>query len=738
MSHAGKIMSPFNVPQTSAEILETRAASLRRLQTLFRIAEGAWALALFESVDVRALVQEELRQALAPLPLCPQPLLGEPRDLLTLLEALETDHPAPVVAFTLPKGQDDLLRICRNLDLQRESLARTPQRLLLWVDDAQWRFVAEHAPNFYSRISGLFRFPGSARGQRVASPPAATAAAEMSAAPNAPTRDLPEYTPAERAQQIAYWQRRIDDLNSLARRDPASVGEAWHELGEIHARADFHGVDDPQHWLHAEAAYAEAARAYAEAQQPLAEAASRERAGYAALRHYAADAALDHLQHAFDQLGTIGLDNREAAQIAANVLKAQGDVLHFLKQTEEALASYEQALGLFRAVGDRLGEANVLQAQGDVLHFLKQTEEALASYEQALGLFRAVGDRLGEANVLQAQGDVLHFLDQREEALASYEQALGLFRAVGDRLGEANVLQAQGDVLHFLKQTEEALASYEQALGLFRAVGDRLGEANVLKAQGDVLHFLKQTEEALASYEQALGLFRAVGDRLGEANVLQAQGDVLHFLKQTEEALASYEQALGLFRAVGARLGEANVLKAQGDVLHFLKQTEEALASYEQALGLFRAVGDRLGEANVLQAQGDVLHFLKQTEEALASYEQALGLFRAVGARLGEANVLQAQGQLFLQNDKIDEGMTLLLGARELYVAVGARAGQANVSIVLARHAARQHDIAAATTLMQAAVDFCREIGHPLADSLQAEIDGWRTQLAEALPVAHG
>ncbi|MCS6845552.1 MAG: NB-ARC domain-containing protein, partial [Caldilineales bacterium] len=124
----------------------------------------------------------------------------------------------------------------------------------------------------------------------------------------------------------------------------------------------------------------------------------------------------------------------------ANVLQAQGDVLAFQKRNDEALARYEQALGLYRAVGDRLGEAHVLLAQGDVLAFQKRNEEALACYEQALGLYRAVGARLGEANVLQAQGDVLAFLDRREEALACYEQALGLYRAVGDRLGEANVL----------------------------------------------------------------------------------------------------------------------------------------------------------------------------------------------------------------------------------------------------------------------------------------------------------
>ena len=57
--------------------------------------------------------------------------------------------------------------------------------------------------------------------------------------------------------------------------------------------------------------------------------------------------------------------------------------------------------------------------------------DAWRSYEQALGLFREVGSRLGEANVLKAMGDVQNFRDERDKALGSYEQALGLFPRSG-------------------------------------------------------------------------------------------------------------------------------------------------------------------------------------------------------------------------------------------------------------------------------------------------------------------
>ena len=127
------------------------------------------------------------------------------------------------------------------------------------------------------------------------------------------------------------------------------------------------------------------------------------------------------------------------------------------KRTKRFLTSGKEALAAAQKAGDRLGEANTLRAIGDVLQFLKQSQEALNRYETAIEIYRQVGARLGEANTLKAIGDVLQFLDQRQEALNRYETAIEIYRQVGDRLGEANTLKAIGDVLQFLKQSQEAL-----------------------------------------------------------------------------------------------------------------------------------------------------------------------------------------------------------------------------------------------------------------------------------------
>ncbi len=512
---------PSSTTLSPAEVLETRASSLRRLATLLRLARGAWALAVYESGEVQRLMVAELRRAVAPLSVVEVSLARETPDPLRIVRRIDPDGDAPIVSFhAIGQQMADLAGF---LDIQRDVLAGYPHRLVFWASERDRRLLAQAAPNFYSRLSGVFYFPGAARlpvdGASIGVSPSTAGAAPASQEMASARRRL--YLPVQdeqrRSQLIDFLQRRIRELRSLPRPNFEAIGDAWYDLAGVYE------TSLPRRWLESESAYAEAARAYAQAGLILAEAEARYQAGDAAMRGYVHLGALEHLTAAlrlYRLLADSARTTPEAVTGEANVLKAQGDVLAFLDQRDEALARYQEALTLFRAVGDRLGEANVLKAQGDVLYFLKQTDEALARYQEALTLFRAVGARLGEANVLQAQGDVLAFLDQRDEALARYQEALTLFRAVGDRLGEANVLLALGDILRGQKEYDRAWERYVEVGRLYGAIGDRYSMARVLYRMGDWHAEQDQRQPAAELYRQAIDLWRSIGvDELVE-NIL--------------------------------------------------------------------------------------------------------------------------------------------------------------------------------------------------------------------------
>jgi tetratricopeptide (TPR) repeat protein len=93
-----------------------------------------------------------------------------------------------------------------------------------------------------------------------------------------------------------------------------------------------------------------------------------------------------------------------------------------------------------------------------------------------LKLFKAVGDKLGEANVRKAIGDVQKFRDERDQALESYHEALKLFKAVGSKLGEANVLAALSRMAVSAGNIEEAERQFLEIIQMRRAIRDLYSE----------------------------------------------------------------------------------------------------------------------------------------------------------------------------------------------------------------------------------------------------------------------
>ena len=308
-----------------------------------------------------------------------------------------------------------------------------------------------------------------------------------------------------------------------------------------------------------------------------------------------------------------------------------GKVYSDLGDKAKALSNYEEALPLFRQVGDKAGEATTLNNIGKVYSDLGDKAKALSYYEEALPLFRQVGDKAGEATTLNNIGKVYSDLGDKAKALSNYEEALPLRRQVGDKAGEATTLCNIGAVYDDLGDKAKALSNYEEALPLFRQVGDKAGEAVTLNNIGKVYSDLGDKAKALSNYEEALPLFRQVGDKAGEATTLNNIGKVYSDLGDKAKALSNYEEALPLRRQVGDKAGEATTLCNIGKVYSDLGDKAKALSNYEEALSFKRQVGDKAGEATTLNNIGVVYDDLGDKAKALSYYQKALPLSRQVG-----------------------------------------------------------------------------------------------------------
>jgi len=488
---------------------------LAELAVLLRYAEhGAWAFAIYNTVPMRDEVTAALREFLCPLPTYECALTADQPSSLNALQRLNIPEPRAVVFFyDLDQAGD---AAWQHLELEREHLASLPYGLVFWIDPSGWRAAVRRAPNFWSQRSGVFDF-------RIESP-------QMVAEVRAAWAGQPV-----RLSGPDDWERQMRLFAGLLREyeaadaPPAAQASLHAKLAYLSSFADRHAeaIEHLQRQLDL-ARQAGDRRAESEALNNLGREVEFERGRMAAIEWY---------ERALEAAG-------EDPAARAQSLRNLGAALATIGEAERAQELLDQALSLFRAVGDRLGEADTLRAIGDVHNFRKQIDDALAAYEQALSLFRAVGSRLGEANTLQAIGHVHNFRDKYDDALAAYDQALSLFRAVGSRLGEANTLQAIGHVLRFRDKYDDALAAYDQALSLFRAVGDRLGEANTLQAIGDLYLEQDRVEQAFGLYDQAMQLYLDIGARVGQANVNWTQGRWLAEHERGAQAIPHLEAAV--------------------------------------------------------------------------------------------------------------------------------------------------------------------------------------------------
>ena len=562
---------PSSATLSPAEILETRASSLRRLATLLRLAPAAWALAVYESRNVQQWMLEELRQAVAPLPVVEISLVQEEvPDPLRIVRRIDAGGDAPVVSFDgLGYRLDELAGF---LDIQRDLLATYPHRLVFWASERERRQLAQRAPNFYTRLSGVFYFPGGLQGDgaAISIAPRSTAPAmegRSSAGRRRPYLVVPEER--QRDQLIAFLQERIRGLTGLPRPNYTAIGDTWYDLAGVYE------TSTPRRWLEAEAAYGEAARAYALAGNTPAEAEARYQAGDAARRGYSHQAALQHFNAALELYRLLAQSpstTPEAVLGEANVLKAQGDVLAFQARRDEALARYEQALGLYRAVGDRLGEANVLKAQGDVLRSQGQYDQAHQRYQAALALYRAIGVRQGEANAYLGFGRLALAQGQPEEARRWTEQAIALHAANQSRYDVALDCETLAKAWQALGDVDAAVAALRRAADNYREIGLLDRAISALTDLGDLLDEAGRQEETLAVYGEAVALAP------DHAMLRRNYANTLIKLGRLDEAAAQLDAAEALEPdAAYLALRRAELAQARGDRAEALRWAQEAL-----------------------------------------------------------------------------------------------------------------------------------------------------------------
>ena len=173
--------------------------------------------------------------------------------------------------------------------------------------------------------------------------------------------------------------------------------------------------------------------------------------------------------------------------LRARLAEARGGVAYWQADQATAEACYAEALELWRQIGDRREIANALynRAYSDAAWIMGgrtggDASAAREMLEEALRIYRDLGDAAGEGNILWAIGSFHFFAGEMTEAEATYREALALHRSGGARTMEAWSLHMLALALVSQQRAAEAKSAAREALTYFKEAGDVAGITLVL------------------------------------------------------------------------------------------------------------------------------------------------------------------------------------------------------------------------------------------------------------------
>jgi tetratricopeptide (TPR) repeat protein len=263
-----------------------------------------------------------------------------------------------------------------------------------------------------------------------------------------------------------------------------------------------------------------------------------------------------HLREALAmELDAHGRDHLHVAQVRFELAS-----IHHDSGEGDAETEFREVVRVFRteAVRPTAEYAHALMALGEIVAVGREIEQALALFEEALGICTELfGDRHPfVAGALRAIGVLRYNLGRKGEALAALREAADIDREVyGDEghIDLAHVLQDLGNVLA-AEEDPEGVEVLQEAVGTFRkqpsvpAISLGFGLTSLGGARerfGDPEGARQSYEEALATYEdQDVPAMFQVEARTRLARLLREQGPSQRAVELLSDVLEGYSAML--------------------------------------------------------------------------------------------------------------------------------------------------------------------------------------------------
>jgi predicted ATPase/DNA-binding CsgD family transcriptional regulator len=247
------------------------------------------------------------------------------------------------------------------------------------------------------------------------------------------------------------------------------------------------------------------------------------------------------------------LSGRDAAPASRAKALLGAGVLALLRcEYDRAKGHLEEALVLYRGLGDGEGVASALQALGSIARERADYARAEELHGESLALWRGLGDGVGEARSLNYLGFVAWLQEKHQRAREICERTLVIFRDLGDSEGVAWGLISLGASAQYAGSLDRARGLLDESLALSGEVGYREGVAWSLDQLGVLALREGDAGRARRLLRRSLGVHRDLGDRWRAASVLEGLAEAYATEGHPGQAALLLGAADAIREAIGA------------------------------------------------------------------------------------------------------------------------------------------------------------------------------------------
>ena len=178
------------------------------------------------------------------------------------------------------------------------------------------------------------------------------------------------------------------------------------------------------------------------------------------------------------------------------------------KMTEQA------ALNSPEDTDKRISKAEVLYEEARDLSNRGMSMDALQKFEEAMGLFEAVGDRDVEvANICEKIGDLRVMRGNFKGAMPAYQRGMTICEKKHDPISTVLLIEKIIDLYRQFKELDKALPYYFRALELVEELKDAGRAGLYLTGIGDIYQRKGELDSALDAYKTARNIYQQTASR---------------------------------------------------------------------------------------------------------------------------------------------------------------------------------------------------------------------------------